>query len=1118
MKKTQKLVQNKTGINVCSPYASRVWEGQKTKIVEPRLYQSQTNKLLYLLEDNSRCYGVIILKNPEKIDASRFKELYDEHLLSEDQKEKWWPHKEVLYAYDVESVVMFKNPFNIESCKDDTKVIKNFEFTDKEQEMIEDISSYDPSQSTNQQLEDDWRIVMAWYSTKKSGGKIKHSLEQIINIARLIYLEIKRRVRKGEMEHEFRPEKMDDESRELFNIVREGRTGLKTNSEAPAEPDLSKIDLDSTFDDSTIIKDFISVIGSVAEKPHNHKPDDIDLLVRMEQPPDYMKRAIETRLKKKLSLPHKAHVVWGDEEGPHDSYIPLYDLKLSRVKPLKKIEMKEQQLSVSIEPFKPMKPGKRFYRPEELIDWLWDDSKNKEYMMEKKFDGFRGILIKENDTVKIYSEQKEDYTSKFGKIVSEAKNLGPKDLVLDGEIVHPGGRYELTKYVQDEDAEISEDKIEFYAFDCVYYDGEWIDNKSWEDRKQNLHSLNFSDHIKEVESIKVENKSDSEKTLEMLRGLDNSEGAVVKATNSKYEKDSESEAWVKFRNTDELNVKILDRNDTEHGYTYLFGIDIPKDQTDKFRQDHIVNGKTLELNRTFVTEDKFSEGDIITVRVEEVWRHKYPNDKIHYSVHKPKVVGKSDSDSTTPWKEIDKIVVSKGEEIVEKENSQGGDCSNMVDAEEVMDKSLTNIRDLAGYKKIAVIDRGEQGHYWIAFANDEYFIVDEGVVVWRSSDNYPKLAKKEWENRTKNMKGEEKKYAEFYEETTSDEGVGGKSQGETVKSPDDQGEEASDSKYWDERENASGATTTSTPGVSGVQGTSFPRKKPVRPKKYWDAVYIKDKDKKKIMQQLSEELHPRDRQELSEVFYNIEGEDKEEESETRQDAATEFWNENWHDMYPKDGRGKFVYQHHWRGLTEEQSKMSDEELLETDNSLHGDFRGEVNDEELWGFTCFLGEASDNKEKNGDKLIYLSNHTSADFKIQGTWKLSIPHSWLEVGTEEGGLVSEPGGVASTSKKWAKFFAKDTGTYEMGVWRKHFYEIFVNGDKLKGRMLIMYAPVGGSRKWLLDFPEDQTPYAEQNKKEDVIKEIKNKEGQGFLIWAKPGEKPEKIDVSKWEPKED
>jgi len=223
-----------------------------------------------------------------------------------------------------------------------------------------------------------------------------------------------------------------------------------------------------------------------------------------------------------------------------------------------------------------------------------------------------------------------------------------------------------------------------------------------------------------------------------------------------------------------------------------------------------------------------------------------------------------------------------------------------------------------------------------------------------------------------------------------------------------------------------------------------------------------------------------------------------EEGDTRAEIAEKFWKENWHKMYPPDGKGRFVYHHHWRGL--------ENELLKTNHSLHGDLRFEA-DGELWGFSVFLGTTEENRKAGGDRLITLPK----DDNLQGQFKLSMPKAWLNVGVDKP-MVTEPGEVGATSEKYSKFFAIDHGTYEIGVWREHMLELFLHGEKLKGRFLIEYAPVaGGRRVWLIDKPEDQTPYAEKRELADVISELKRK-GQRWLIWRNPkeGGKPQKINV--------
>lgn len=230
------------------------------------------------------------------------------------------------------------------------------------------------------------------------------------------------------------------------------------------------------------------------------------------------------------------------------------------------------------------------------------------------------------------------------------------------------------------------------------------------------------------------------------------------------------------------------------------------------------------------------------------------------------------------------------------------------------------------------------------------------------------------------------------------------------------------------------------------------------------------------------------------------------EGEAHAEIAQKFWQDNWYKSYPKSGKGKFVYQHHWRGLTEDEAESaSEKKLLDTNHSIHGDLRFKFNGS-LFGFTTFLGTTEDVKKAGGNRVANLPN----DDALQGTFKLHQPTEWLDVG-KRSPFISGPGEVGSTSSSYSKIFAEDWGTYEIGMWREHFFELFLNGKTIKGRYLIEYAPVGegGKRIWLLKKPADQKSYIDSHDKEKVSEEIKSK-GQKYLIWAKPGKKPERIEL--------
>jgi len=215
------------------------------------------------------------------------------------------------------------------------------------------------------------------------------------------------------------------------------------------------------------------------------------------------------------------------------------------------------------------------------------------------------------------------------------------------------------------------------------------------------------------------------------------------------------------------------------------------------------------------------------------------------------------------------------------------------------------------------------------------------------------------------------------------------------------------------------------------------------------------------------------------------------------------WHQDWHKMLPASGDGRFVYQHHWRGLEEDEIGLSDSDLMRsTDHSIHGDLRMEGNSG-LWGFTILLGRAVDNCEfKHLDKLI------DGQGKLEAVPKGRQPTEWLDVGSEKP-LISSPGGTGAASESFAKFFLIDSGNYQLGVVEENEIEFFVDSKYMHGRYLLVFVPVSGGGRWLIYKPKNQTPVAETADLADVLGELRKK-NQRYLVWGKPGEKSRLIDV--------
>ena len=164
------------------PDAKLIWEGKKKLIVKGKNFKDSLNKLYYLV-DKENCYGIVRITKIFPMTEDKFKESRKEHLLSQDFKDTYWKDKEILFGYKFDIIKKFDEPKTI---------VK---------ELIKDIKTYDPSKVGKDQLADDWRIVTAWYSTLKSGKEIKYSEKEIVDLAKKIYKEIKKRVKEGKMKH-----------------------------------------------------------------------------------------------------------------------------------------------------------------------------------------------------------------------------------------------------------------------------------------------------------------------------------------------------------------------------------------------------------------------------------------------------------------------------------------------------------------------------------------------------------------------------------------------------------------------------------------------------------------------------------------------------------------------------------------------------------------------------------------------------------------------------------------------------------------------------------------------------------------------------------------------------
>src|SRR3954465_5474315 len=170
----------------------------------------------------------------------------------------------------------------------------------------------------------------------------------------------------------------------------------------------------------------------------------------------------------------------------------------------------------------------------------------KEWVYEIKFDGYRGLAIKNKKEVHLLSRNNKDLGAKYSQIVDALGKLKCDQIVLDGEIValDKDGRTSFQSLQRAGEARFSCAKLHYYAFDVLNVNGRntmalpLLKRKALTKIliKDNSACIRFSDFL-------PGEASDISTAMQDL-GL---EGLIAKKRDSKCEPGQRSGAWIKFK-------------------------------------------------------------------------------------------------------------------------------------------------------------------------------------------------------------------------------------------------------------------------------------------------------------------------------------------------------------------------------------------------------------------------------------------------------------------------------------------------------------------------------------------------------------------------------------------
>src|SRR3989338_4316719 len=175
--------------------------------------------------------------------------------------------------------------------------------------------------------------------------------------------------------------------------------------------------------------------------------------------------------------------------------------------------------------------------------------------IETKYDGFRTIIHKKGNEIKVFSRRLEDVTKQFPDIVSWAKQLDARECIVDGEAVAiKDGKTQpfqlLSRRIQrkyDIEKMVKDIPVQVNLFDMIYLDGKNYMKEPLKERWKALGKIvKESKNLKLAEHIETKNVKEAEDFYN--NALKNGqEGVIVKNMDAHYQPGRRVGFWIKIK-------------------------------------------------------------------------------------------------------------------------------------------------------------------------------------------------------------------------------------------------------------------------------------------------------------------------------------------------------------------------------------------------------------------------------------------------------------------------------------------------------------------------------------------------------------------------------------------
>lgn len=161
---------------------------------------------------------------------------------------------------------------------------------------------------------------------------------------------------------------------------------------------------------------------------------------------------------------------------------------------------------------------------------------------EVKWDGYRALLLKNGNRVRLISRKENDLTATYPMIEAAGRKVHADTALIDGEIVALDAKGKPSFQALQHRSAHPNHAIVFYAFDLLHLDGEDLTRLPLIERRRRLPSIVKGSGVLLSEPL----PGTPRQLIDAVSGI-GLEGIVAKRKNSRYESGERSGAWVKLK-------------------------------------------------------------------------------------------------------------------------------------------------------------------------------------------------------------------------------------------------------------------------------------------------------------------------------------------------------------------------------------------------------------------------------------------------------------------------------------------------------------------------------------------------------------------------------------------